>query len=93
MVFAGWEIARNIGVASSNVSVVLSGLEKIGVLRGQRTLLAAQVERLFAWVTSRLGKAAGGAYVPTAFVGMYASLWVSSFLSVQGTPHPVRDGW
>jgi len=32
MVFTGREIARNIGVASSNVSLALSGLEKIGVL-------------------------------------------------------------
>jgi DNA-binding transcriptional ArsR family regulator len=32
MVFTGREIARNIGVANSNVSRALSGLEKIGVL-------------------------------------------------------------
>ncbi|MGA3168113.1 MAG: MarR family transcriptional regulator [Terriglobia bacterium] len=32
MIFTGREIARNIGVASSNVSRALSGLEKIGVL-------------------------------------------------------------
>jgi len=33
MIFTGREIARNIGVASSNVSLALSGLERIGVLR------------------------------------------------------------
>jgi predicted nucleotidyltransferase len=32
IVFTGREIARNIGVANSNVSLALSGLEKIGVL-------------------------------------------------------------
>jgi DNA-binding transcriptional ArsR family regulator len=32
MIFTGREIARNIGVASSNVSRALAGLEKIGVL-------------------------------------------------------------
>ena len=32
MIFTGREIARNIGVASSNVSRALSGLEKVGVL-------------------------------------------------------------
>ena len=32
MIFTGREIARNIGVASSNVSVALSGLAKIGVI-------------------------------------------------------------
>jgi DNA-binding transcriptional ArsR family regulator len=33
MVFTGREIARNIGVASSNVSLALSGLEQVGVLQ------------------------------------------------------------
>jgi DNA-binding transcriptional ArsR family regulator len=33
MIFTGREIARNIGVANSNVSRALSGLEKIGVVR------------------------------------------------------------
>jgi DNA-binding transcriptional ArsR family regulator len=33
MIFTGREIARNIGVASSNVSRALSALEKVGVLR------------------------------------------------------------
>jgi predicted nucleotidyltransferase len=32
MVFTGREIARNIGVASSNVGLALSGLEKIGLV-------------------------------------------------------------
>jgi len=32
MIFTGREIARNIGVASSNVSLALAGLEEIGVL-------------------------------------------------------------
>jgi len=32
IIFTGREIARNIGVASSNVSLALSGLEKIGVV-------------------------------------------------------------
>ena len=33
VIFTGREIARNIGVASSNVSLALAGLEKIGVLQ------------------------------------------------------------
>jgi predicted nucleotidyltransferase len=33
IIFTGREIARNIGVASSNVSLALSGLEKTGVIR------------------------------------------------------------
>jgi len=42
MIFTGREIARNIGVASSNVSLALSHLEKIGVLHSvakRRSLL------------------------------------------------------
>ena len=52
MVFTGREIARNIGVANSNVSRALAGLEKIGVLHSMakgRSLLYGLNTRHILW--------------------------------------------